>query len=77
MYTKVVTSAPFIFIVSDFSYFYNQFETVVSSVVVDPNKLYLDPDLEFWPKLDLDPGIVINFEGQMVKIVLEENIFSL
>ena len=45
--------------------------------VVDPNKLYLDPDLEFWPKLDLDPGIVINFEGQMVKIVLEENIFSL
>ena len=47
------------------------------SSVVDPNKLYLDPDLEFWLKLDLDPGIVINFEGQMVKIVLEENIFSL
>ena len=47
------------------------------SSVVDPNKLYLDPDLEFWPKLDLDPGKVINFEGQMVKIVLEENILSL
>ena len=30
--------------------------TYISSVV-DPNTLNLDPDTEFWPNLDPDPGL--------------------
>ena len=27
-----------------------------NSCVMDPNKLNLDPDFEFWPTLNPDPG---------------------
>ena len=32
------------------------FENNFFSSVVDPNTLNLDPDPEFWPNLDPDPG---------------------
>ena len=36
-------------------------ENSVSSSVVDPNTLNLDPDPEFWPNLDPDPGLCYQF----------------
>ena len=30
-------------------------------IVVDPNTLNLDPDPEFWPNLDPDPGLNYQF----------------
>ena len=36
-------------------------ENSVSSSVVDPNTLNLDPDPEFRPNLDPDPGLCYQF----------------
>ena len=37
------------------------FENNFFSSVVDPNTLNLDPDPEFWPNLDPDPGLYYQF----------------
>ena len=37
--------------------------------------LKLDPEPEFWPNLDPDPGLCDHFEEQKVKNILEKNKF--
>ena len=44
------------------------FENNFFSSVVDPNTLNLDPDPEFRPNLDLDPGL-----GYQFKIILKKD----
>ena len=37
------------------------FITRDTGILVDPNTLNLDPDAEFWPKMDPDPGLYVKF----------------
>ena len=34
---------------------------ITRDILVDPNTLNLDPDAEFWPKMDPDPGLYVKF----------------
>ena len=45
---------------------------------MDPKTLNLDPDLEFWPNLDPDPGLcyTVHF-GKKIQIFFREKQFSL
>ena len=46
---------------------------------MDPNTLNLDPDpnTEFWPNLNPDPGLCYQFWAKNVIISLKKNIFLL